>query len=221
MNPPSILGDLFPRYTRGERLLDNGLHIAGLILAAIGLPILLLLGTDAKDMAVNVSLGLYALGVVAMLGFSTLYNMTHHPGRKELLRRFDRAAIFLMIAGTYSVFTLAKIGGGWGIGLFVFVWCVAITGIVLSFAFPRRLERTTLVLYLMLGWCIVVVLFPLIEAVTIPVLVLLAAGGVIYCIGVGFHVSRLPYQNAIWHLCVLGAAGCHYAAILDAVAFGA
>ncbi len=209
----------FPTYTKAELRVDLGIHITGLVLAAVGIPLLLFLGLwDGADTRTAVALPLYATGLLAMFSFSMLYNHIHEPAAKEILRRFDHAAIFLMIAGTYSPFALAKIGGPWGLGLFVVVWGLAVSGAVIAFAFPRKADRLIIVLCLTMGWSIVAAINPLIESVNTVTLVLLVAGGVTYTVGVIFHLAQnMKYHNAIWHGCVLAAAICHYVAILNAL----
>lgn len=214
------LGSLVRRYTRSELIADGVVHVLGLAFglgACIGLAVVALPDAELLRLA---TLGVYALGLLAMLGCSALYNNLPGNGRwKELCRRFDHAAIFVMIAGTYTPFALIAIGGAWGIGLFVFVWFVAAAGVVAKLFYPRRFERASVVAYLLLGWTILVAIGPLWEAVSIAGLVLLAVGGALYSLGVVFHVwRRLPYQNAVWHGFVLAAAACHYAAVLSEVA---
>lgn len=156
-----------------------------------------------------------------MLWSSALYHLTRQPERKELLRRIDHAVIFVMIAGTYSPFVLVKVGGAWGFGLFAFVWAVALFGVLLKLRYPRKWEPAALAAYLGLGWVCVVAIGPLVDALSVPVLVLLGAGGLIYSLGVLFYVQkRLRYRIAIWHAMVLAAAGCHYAAVMTAIALG-
>ncbi len=216
----ATLNGTFPAYTRPELLCDLAVHVTGIVSALIAIPFLLTLGLAKGDWAVAVSLPLYAAGLMAMLVCSALYNMVGHPNAKEWLRRFDHAAIFIMIAGTYSPFTLSKIGGVWGIGIFTLVWVLAISGIVIAFLFPRKADRLIIGLCLAIGWSIVLSLQPLIDSVTDHVLILLSVGGVIYTVGVGFHLAtKLPYHNAIWHLFVLVAAAIHFAAVMEAVVF--
>jgi hemolysin III len=114
---------------------------------------------------------------------------------------------------------LVAVGGAWGYGLLAFVWSVALGGVVLKLFWPRRLDRLSVAAYLLLGWSIVVVLDPLLGALSAAGLALLAAGGLLYSLGVVFHLwQRLRYQNAIWHAFVLAAAACHFSAVLSEVA---
>ncbi len=209
---------VFPVYTRAERRVDLGVHVSGLIFVAIGVPIILILGLERANLPVAIGLPLYAVGLVLMISFSALYNIVEQPDWKEICRRLDHSGIFFMIAGSYSPFALAKIGGPWGLGLFAFVWSCAILGIIAATVFPRRAERMIVILCLFMGWSIVFAINPLVHAVSTTTLVLLTVGGLTYTIGVFFHMAeRLPYHNAVWHMFVLAAAGLHYAAVVNAV----
>jgi hemolysin III len=205
----------FPIYTRAERIADVCVHIIGLVAGPVAFIALIVTAALLAEAHVIVSASIYGVGLLAMLICSALYNIAR-PGRaKEILRRFDHAAIFLMIAGSYTPFALSKIGGVWGWAVLVFVWSVAVGGIIVKFLCPRRMEGLTVALYLLLGWSVVVVLEPLFTAMSATAITLLMIGGVLYSVGAGLHLWRaLPYHNAAWHALVLAAAGCHYAAIL-------
>lgn len=212
-----ISASLFPSYTRAERIADLCVHVAGLVAAPVALVVLLipaaLAGAD-----VVISVAIYGLGLLAMLICSMLYSVARPGPAKEILRRFDHSAIYLMIAGTYTPFALSKIGGARGWMLLALVWSVAVSGIVVKFVWPRRLEGLTIAIYLLLGWSVVIVLEPLFDAMSSTAIALLMIGGVLYSAGVGLHLWRtLPFHNAGWHALVLSAAGCHYVAILHDV----
>lgn len=161
------------------------------------------------------SLAVYSVGLVGMLTASALYNLWR-PGRvKEILQRCDHAMIYVMIGGSYTPFVVNVLDGGLGMVLAGIVWTGVTAGIVLKVGFPRRLERLGLVLYLALGWCIVVAIEPLAGALTPTGLTLLIVGGVLYTIGTGLHLmERLPFHNVGWHVLVLAAASCHFAAVV-------
>jgi hemolysin III len=209
----------FPRYSRGEVLADAAAHVLGLLFGLVATVALLITASQHDQGLLILGAGLYGLGLLAMLTCSAAYNMWPPSPTKELWRRFDHAAIFIMIAGTYTPFLLNRVGGGWGIGLLGFVWFVAVIGAAMKLAFPRRWESITIAMYLGLGWSILIAVNPLVQTISYNSLVLIAAGGLIYTVGVVFHLwERLPYQNAIWHWLVLAAAVCHYLAVLNEVA---
>lgn len=205
--------------TRAELIADAVVHLLGLGFGLAACITLVVFVALKPDLSRGVSLALYGFGLLAMLGCSALYNMTSHARLKTLFRRFDHAAIFVMIAGTYTPFSLIVIGGLWGALLLGFVWSVALVGVFLKLRYPLRFEKLSVLAYLLLGWVILAALQPLISGASLAALVLLLTGGGLYSLGVIFHLwERLPYQNAIWHVFVLAAAACHYAAILMDVA---
>jgi len=209
----------FPSYSRGEVWADTAAHVLGLLFGLIATVALLVTASQHDQMLLILGASLYGLGLLTMLTCSAAYNLWPPSPTKELWRRFDHAAIFIMIAGTYTPFLLNRVGGDWGVGLLSFVWSVAIIGAILKLTFPRRWESITIGLYLGLGWSILIAINPLVQSISMDSLILIGAGGVIYSVGVVFHLwDRLPYQNAIWHWLVLAAAVCHYVAIFNEVA---
>jgi hemolysin III len=210
---------LFPEYTRRERRADRWVHVLGVTCGVAACAVLIAVAALQGIGVRLLGLGIYGLCLVATLVCSALYNLTDEVVRKALLRRLDHAAIFLLIAGTYTPFVLIRLGGTRGIAVFVFVWVVAAFGMALKVLFPRRLDGASVALYLLLGWAPILALDPLFRTLETPATVLLMLGGALYSLGVLFHLAvRLPYHNAIWHFLVLLGAGCHYAAILGYVA---
>jgi len=205
----------WPRYSRGERVADAVVHTAGLSAALVACAALFATASRPTDIRLVVALGLYAAGLVAMLSCSALYNMAAEGPARALLRRFDHAAIFVMIAGTYTPVALLGIGGIWGWGLLAVVWTGAAGGAALKLLAPARFERASIAAYLLLGWAGLAALDPLLAALLPQDLALLVVGGLLYSLGVIVHLStRLPYHNALWHALVLAAAACHYVVIL-------
>lgn len=211
----------FPRYSPRERVADAIVQAVALVASlAAGVVIVALAAGELSALPI-LGVVVYALGLIGVFAFSAGYHWMSRPGWKEILRRLDHAAIFVMIAGSCTPFALVKVGGPLGYGVLAAVWAVAVLGVALKLLLPRRFERAALVLYVLQGWAVLAAVQPLILAVAPLPLILFAIGGVLYTVGVGFHVwRRLPYQNAIWHGFVLAAAGCQYAAILDAVVLG-
>lgn len=205
-----------------ELLADGIVHALGLALGVAGAIALLILAISDGHPVLVAPLFIYAAGLVGMLGCSAAYNLLRSNPRRDWLRRFDHAAIFVMIAGTYTPFTTLGLDGSWSSGLTAVVWLVAAAGIALKLCQPRRIEAISVALYLGLGWIGLVALEPFLTALPASTLTLLGAGGILYSVGVVFHLWRaLPYHNAIWHGFVLVAAGIHYLAVLTVIpAFG-
>jgi hemolysin III len=209
---------LFPSYRRGELLADRWVHLVGLAGGLAAVIALLIAAGERHSPRLTLGIGLYGFGLMAMLACSALYSLTRPSALKERLRRFDHAAIFVMIAGSYTPFFLDRIGGDWGWGMLAFVWSVAAAGAAIALAAPRRFERLQLAAYLLLGWSILAAGRPLFAEVAPVAILLLILGGLFYSLGVPVHLwRRLGYQNAIWHGLVLLGAGCHYAAIVVGV----
>ena len=211
---------MYPVYSPRERLADGLIHGLGILASLVALPILMVMTIPLLPATSVASLAIYAAASLAMFGFSAAYNLIPAPDWKDRLRRFDQAAIFVMIAGTYTPFALLMVGGVWGIGLFATVWIVTLSAATAKLFFPGRLDRVSVGLYLALGWTGLAVIGPLAAVLPLDALILLVVGGSLYTLGVGFHLwKRLAYQNAIWHGFVLAAASCHYAAVFRAVVF--
>jgi hemolysin III len=167
--------------------------------------------------AIFVGLIVYSVGLIGMFAASAAYNLVSHVGVKETLRSLDHAAIFVMIAGSYTPFALV-VGGAAGYTLLAAVWVIAAVGVSIKLRFPRRFDKLSVLLYLAQGWIVLLALDPIIAALPSRALTLLVAGGVVYTVGVAFHLlERLRFHNAIWHIFVLGGAACQFVAIRDAV----
>jgi hemolysin III len=206
--------------SRGELVADAVVHALGLASGVIGaIALVSLIAGNGNGLELAAIL-IYAAGLIAMLGCSAAYHVARAHPRRDLLQRFDHAAIFAMIAGTYTPFTILGLEGGWRIGMTVAVWALAGVGIAVKlFAPARRSTRISTALYLALGWMGVVAIEPLLHGVSPAVLILIAIGGGLYSVGVVFHaLQRMPYQNAIWHAFVLAAAMVHFAAVSGMVA---
>ena len=205
--------------TRGELLADCCIHVIGIAAGGVAVAILMAMALPQGSALLTASLMIYGCGLIVMLGCSAAYNIAGRSAAKEFLRRLDHAAIFVMIAGTYTPFVLLKIRGAWGMALLVFVWLGAAMGVVVKLLYPRRFERLSIAFYLLLGWSALVAIKPVISALPPAAVTLLGAGGLFYSVGVVFHAWKaLAYQNAIWHVFVLAGAGSHYAAVLGYVA---
>lgn len=203
---------------RYERRIDGAVHALGVGAALVGVLVLLHTVLATHDALATLAASVYGAGALAMFGFSAAYHLATKPNRREILRRCDHAAIFVMIAGSYTPFALVSVGGRLGYGLLALVWLIAIGGVALKLFWPRRLDRVSIALYLALGWIGLPAVGAVIPVLPLSALVLLGAGAVLYTAGVAFHLRRsLAHHNAIWHSFVLAAAACHYVAVLAAL----
>jgi hemolysin III len=220
MSEPQILKP--PRHypTPAAKCADLVVHVVGLTLALVGGIVLLTLAVKAGRISLVVGCSIYAAGVVAMLAFSTAYNFASYRYR-PMLRRLDHAGIFLMIAGSYTPFTL-NLTGAWAWGMTAAVWSLATLGAVGKLLLMDLDRRFWVAVYLALGWLVVVALKPMIDNLGWYALALLVTGGVLYSTGVIFYVNkRLKFARAIWHGHVVAAAGAHWAAVLLGVVLAA
>ena len=212
-----------PRHypTEAAKYADLIVHVVGLTLALVGGIVLLTLAVLSGRISQLVGVSIYAVGILAMLAFSTAYNMA--PARLQpKLERLDHAGIFLMIAGSYTPFTTQSLTGAWAWGMTAAVWGVAGIGAASKLFLPHVPRKFSVALYLALGWLVVVALKPMVDAVAWYALLLLVAGGVLYSTGVIFYVNkRLKFARAIWHGHVVAAAAAHWAAILTGVVLAA
>jgi hemolysin III len=200
-----------------ERIADRWVHVAGLAAGGLGGLTLLGLSLGFGRLSQTAAIGIYAACLMAMFACSAAYNMAN-ARRRPLLRRFDHAAIFLMIAGSYTPFTTQSLTGLWAIGMTTTVWVLALAGVAGKLFLPGLGRGFWVALYLALGWIAVVAVRPLIATVSLLALLLLLAGGLVYSLGVIVYVRRsLPFRRAIWHGFVIAAAGMQYAAILTGV----
>jgi hemolysin III len=197
----------------GEELANSLTHGLGLVASLIGLPILVLAGVARNDPWQIVSGAVYGTMLVLLYGASTLYHALPAGRARQLCRFLDHAAIFLLIAGTYTPFTLGAMRGPLGFVLFVVIWSLACLGIALKASFGLH-PRLFTGLYVAMGWLIMVAAGPLAAAVGTAGVALILAGGVSYTLGVAFFLWRRRWSHVVWHLFVLGGSVCHFLAVL-------
>jgi hemolysin III len=212
-----------PRHpSRYELVADCIIHILGIAAGSIGGATLVALIAARGDWLELGALLIYAIGMIAMFCCSAAYNLARSSPWRAALRRCDHAAIFVMIAGTYTPFTLLRLDGAWSWGLTTAVWTIACAGVLIKLRRRLDLRYASLAPYLLLGWIGIIAIDPLFRSLGWGTLSLIGIGGLLYMIGVLFHVwERLPFQNAIWHGFVLAAASVHYAAVVTGVVLGA
>lgn len=201
--------------TRAEELANSVSHGVGAGLGAVGLTVLVVLAIAGGDPFRIVSTSIYGASVVLLFLASTLYHAFQRPKLKYVFQVLDHAAIFLLIAGTYTPFALVTLRGPWGWTLLALVWGVAAVGIAFEALYLERFPVLSTLLYLAAGWMGLVVAVPLSQALSVEGWAWLLGGGLAYTLGVVFFVwERLPYHHTIWHLFVLAGAACHFFAVL-------
>lgn len=205
-------------YTPREELANALTHGLGLALSIAGLAVLVTLAAWRGDVWGVTSTAIFGVTLVTLYTSSTLYHSLRGAQVKRLLRKFDHAAIFLLIAGTYTPFLLVNLRGPWGWSLLGVIWGLAAAGVVLKFWLAGRFKLGSTLLYLGMGWLIVIALRPMLRTVPENALWLLLAGGLCYSVGTVFYLwKKLPYHHAVWHLFVLGGSVCHFFAVFTAV----
>ena len=203
------------RYSLGEEIAHSVTHGLGVVLSIAGLAVMVTLAALRGNAWHVVSCSIFGVTLIFLYTASTLYHSIPHPGAKKVLRVFDHSAIFLLIAGTYTPFTLVTLRGGWGWTLFVLIWGLALVGIIYKITAKTRYRLLSVLLYLGMGWLVLVAIKPMVISVAMPGLLLLLAGGLCYTLGLIFFVWRsLPYSHAVWHLFVLAGSICHFFAVL-------
>jgi hemolysin III len=203
----------------GERL-NCITHLVGALLSAVGLASLVTLGALDGDAYKVVSFSVYGAMLLVLYAISTLYHSVRAPRTKSVLQKCDHAAIYLMIAGSYTPFTLVTLRGPWGWSLFGVVWGLAALGIMQELTLGRRTRSVSMVLYVLMGWLGLVAIEPLIEALPAAGTAWLVAGGLIYSAGIYFFVNdeRIRHGHGIWHLFVLAGSLCQFVSVARYVA---
>lgn len=211
--------DMVEHYrTPAEQTADLVVHVVGLTLAAVGGVVLAVMAALYAGVGAVVATAAYALCLVAMLTASTIYNLTRPCAARPVLRRLDEAAIFLMIAGSYTPFTTQRFEGAWSVGFTALVWAVGLGGAFAKLFTPRLSDAFWSTVYIAFGWLAVVALKPMMDTVHPVALALLVLGGLIYTAGVFVFISpNVKFRRAIWHGFVVAGATTHWAAVLVGV----
>jgi hemolysin III len=201
-------------YTPGEELANSITHGIGAAFSVVGLVVLTTFSSLRGDAWLITGTTIFGVTLVALYTTSTLYHSFRSVAVKHVLRKFDHAAIFLLIAGSYTPFLLVTLRGPWGWRLFAIVWTLAVAGIALKFRFAGRYRVASTLLYIAMGWLVLTVLRPLLLVLPRGGFWLLLAGGFCYTGGAAFYLwKRLPYHHAVWHLWVMAGSACHWAAV--------
>ena len=199
----------------GEEIANSLTHGLGVVLTLLVGPFLIIAALRTSDRWRVVSAIVYSSTLLFLYTSSMLYHALRNPAAKAVFQRIDHSAIYLLIAGTYTPFTLITLRGPWGWSLFTTVWALAITGIILKSAFGARLRALSTAVYLGMGWLIVIAMRPLIANVGPRGMIWLAVGGLCYTGGVVFYIfdERHRYSHAVWHLFVLAGSVAHFCAV--------
>lgn len=197
-----------------EEIANTATHGFGAILAAIGLGVMAVLAALKGNAWHITSTAIFGATLIILYTTSTLYHNSQHPKAKTIFRAMDHSAIFLLIAGTYTPFTLISLRGPWGWALFGMVWGLALVGILLE-VFADKKRIVSMILYFLMGWLVIIAIKPLASGLHLGGLILLSTGGLFYTFGTIFYGwLSLPYNHAVWHIFVLIGSILHYFAIL-------
>lgn len=205
--------------TLREEVVNSITHGIGAALATAGLVVLVTVAAQRGDAWRITGLSIYGATLILLYLASTLYHAFQNPRLKRYFRIMDHSAIFLLIAGTYTPVVLGPMRGPWGWSLFGVIWGLAVAGIVMKVMLIGRLKRISVLIYVAMGWVVLIAVKPILSALPAGLLVWLLVGGLCYTLGVVFYAAkRIPYHHAIWHLFVLGGSVCHYFGMLFHVA---
>ena len=198
-----------------EEVANSISHGLGLVLAIVAVPILVLAAVRAGSVRFIVGASVFGGTMILLYLASTLYHSITHEVGKNICRVFDHTAIFLLIAGTYTPFSLGVLRGPWGWSLLAVIWTLAIVGITLKVRKRTRHSRITIVLYVIMGWLAIVAVKPMVMLIPVPGILLIFAGGIAYTGGLAFFAAqRIRYNHFIWHLFVIAGTTCHFFAVL-------
>lgn len=201
-----------------EEIANTITHGTGFLLSVGGLPVLIWLAARHHDPWRLVACSVYGVTLILLYASSTLYHAFRTPRVKRIFQIFDYAAIYLLIAGTYTPFTLVNMRGPWGWALFGVIWGLGVLGVISTAIALDIFKYISPAVFVAMGWLILIGIKPLMTMVSMEGIVLLVAGGVAYTAGILFFAwERLPYGHAIWHCFVLTGSVLHYAAVVVAV----
>ncbi len=202
----------------GERF-NSITHLVGAVLAVVATSVAVTLAALRADARTISAVAIYGGMLIVLYLSSTLYH-SFRGTAKRIFHVFDHSAIYLLIAGTYTPFTLVTLGGRWGWTLFAIIWTLAAAGVAKDVFLHGRLRAISVALYVTMGWLIIIAFAPLKRALPAGGIALLAAGGVVYTIGIIFYAlsKRVAYTHGVWHLFVIGGSMCHYVAVVRYVA---
>lgn len=199
----------------GEEIANSITHGTGVGLSIAALVILVVFAAKQSDAWKVVSFSIYGATMIMLYMASTLYHAFPQPNVKRFFRILDHSSIFLLIAGTYTPVTIGVLRGAWGWTIFGLIWGLSIIGINLKIFAMSSLKYMSIVIYIGMGWLVLIAIKPLLAATSVSFMRWMAIGGVCYSLGIVFYIwKKLPYHHAIWHLFVLGGSICHFFGML-------
>jgi hemolysin III len=205
-------------YTPIEEKINIGSHAAGLLLSIVAVVLLVMRASHFGDAWHIVSVGIFGASLIVLYAASTAYHSATRPEKRARLRVMDHASIYILIAGTYTPFTLVTLKGPVGWVIFALSWGLAISGIILKLFFTGRFNRVSTLMYLFMGWIIIFAVKPLSTSLPTEGIHWLIAGGLAYTVGsIVYSIDRLPLNHAIFHLFVLAGSLCHFVAVYSYV----
>ena len=205
-------------FTLKQEAVNSIIHAFGILFGIISIPILTALAAKNAHLAGIVGASIYGFSFLMLFSFSTMYHGFQHPQIKKVLEVFDHISIYFLIAGTYTPFLLIYLNNSFGISLLSVLWGLTVLGIVFKIFFTGRFEIISVIIYIAMGWIMIVGGRRFFNALPADVLTFIVIGGGLYTIGVVFYLWRsFTWHHAVWHFFVLAAAVCHYVAVLLAV----
>jgi hemolysin III len=198
-----------------EEIANSVTHGFGLALSVIGLIVLIVLACLYGSALHLVSCSIYGATLVMLYTASTLYHSFRSPRIKHIFKIIDHCSIYLLIAGTYTPFTLVMLRGGWGWSLFGIVWMLSFVGIIFKLFFVNKFQIISTIVYVLMGWIVVVAIKPMVAMIPLGCILWLVAGGLFYTTGVIFFAwHKIPFNHAIWHVFVVAGSVCHFLAVI-------
>jgi hemolysin III len=208
-------GPMLQGYTLKEELASSVIHGFGAVLSVAGLVALVIYASLYGSAKHIVGSAVFGAALVFLYTSSTLYHGVRSTRLKHTLRIVDHSCIYLLIAGTYTPFTLVTLEGSVGWSLFAIIWALAAAGIVFQIFFVHRFKVLATLAYIGMGWLVIFAIKPLVNAMPVGGLALISAGGLAYTLGaVGYLLKRIPFNHAVWHVFVLAGSACHYFAVM-------
>jgi hemolysin III len=201
-------------YSKKEEQLNVVSHGIGLVLSIIAFPFLVVKSLDFSGFWKPTSFIIYGLSLIILYAASTFYHAAKNPKKRRKLNIFDHAAIYVLIAGSYSPFCIVALNSSLGWYMFIFVWLFALTGIILKLFFTGRFDKISTAMYLLMGWQVMFFIKPLMNSLTTEGLQFLIAGGIFYSVGaILYSIKKMPYNHATFHVFVLLGSLSHFIAI--------